>query len=307
MKIDIIIPTYKPDEKLIQLLKMLEKQTIPVNRIILMNTEQRYLEAFVYGSRFFEEHRQVEVYHHSKKEFDHGKTRNSGIRKSKTDVFVCMTQDAVPEDVYLLEKLLVALQEESVAVAYARQLPDVNCSLIETFTRLYNYPDQSLIKSVADLPQMGIKTFFCSNVCAAYRRDIFENLGGFISHTIFNEDMIYASKAIKAGYRIAYAAEAKVIHSHDYSNCEQFHRNFDLGVSHADHPDVFLGIPTEKEGWKLVKRTRDYLIKHNERKMIIPLFLKSAYKFIGYQMGKRYKKLPSNIVKKCSMNKNYWK
>ena len=34
-------------------------------------------------------------------------------------------------------------------------------------------------------------------MCAAYRRDIYEELGGFIKHTIFNEDMIYAAGAVK--------------------------------------------------------------------------------------------------------------
>ena len=48
--------------------------------------------------------------------------------------------------------------------------------------------------------------------------------------TIFNEDMIYAADLIHAGYGIAYAADAKVVHSHNYSCSQQFHRNFDLGV-----------------------------------------------------------------------------
>lgn len=41
-------------------------------------------------------------------------------------------------------------------------------------------------------PTWEFKTFFCSNVCAMYRRSIYEKLGGFVKHTIFNEDMIFA-------------------------------------------------------------------------------------------------------------------
>ena len=33
----------------------------------------------------------------------------------------------------------------------------------------------------------------------------------------------------------AYAADAKVIHSHNYSGWQQFTRNFDLGVSHVQY------------------------------------------------------------------------
>ena len=37
--VDVIIPTYKPDKKLIQLIDRLSKQTVPVQKIILVNTE----------------------------------------------------------------------------------------------------------------------------------------------------------------------------------------------------------------------------------------------------------------------------
>ena len=53
MKIDVIIPVYKPGKELFELIDRLEKQTVPVNRIILMNTEEKYLEQLVYGSVFF--------------------------------------------------------------------------------------------------------------------------------------------------------------------------------------------------------------------------------------------------------------
>lgn len=149
-----------------------------------------------------------------------------------------MTQDAVPADVYLVEKLVSAFEKEKVAAAYARQLPDKDCDIIERYTRSFNYPKESSVKTKADLDRLGIKTFFCSNVCAMYRRSIYEKLGGFVKHTIFNEDMIFAGKLIQEGYAIAYVAEARVVHSHNYTNCQQLHRNFDLAVSQADHPEI---------------------------------------------------------------------
>ena len=81
---------------------------------------------------------------------------------------------------------------------------------------------------------MGIKAFFCSDVCAMYDRKKYIEQGGFIKKTIFNEDMIMAYKFLMAGYGVYYKADACVIHSHNYSNMQQFHRNFDLGVSQAD-------------------------------------------------------------------------
>lgn len=80
---------------------------------------------------------------------------------SDADIVVMMTQDAVPVDSFLLEKLSETLKEHSDAVAtYARQIPDQNCGLLEKYTRVFNYPPKSQIKSQKDLPKLGIKTYF---------------------------------------------------------------------------------------------------------------------------------------------------
>ena len=59
-----------------------------------------------------------------------------------------------------------------------------------------------------------------------YDRRTYEELGGFVESTLFNEDMIYAGHLVQAGYAIAYAADAKVVHSHNYGCLAQLHRNF---------------------------------------------------------------------------------
>lgn len=76
-------------------------------------------------------------------------------------------------------------------------------------------------------------------MCAAYKKEVFRKLGGFERHVNFNEDMLFAAKAVQAGWKIAYCAGAKVYHCHNYTCAEQFHRNFDNGVSQAQHPEVF--------------------------------------------------------------------
>ncbi len=308
MEIDVIIPIYKPDKALFALIECLNRQTVPVHRIILMNTEEKYFERLVYGTRFLDRHRNVEVYHLSKREFDHGGTRRAGVKKSKTELFVMMTQDVVLEDETLLERLTAPLQnpQEKVAVAYARQLPGKNSGTLERFARAFNYPEKSRIKSAADLPELGIKTYFCSNVCAAYRRDVYEELGGFVKHTIFNEDMIYAAGAVKAGYSIAYEAGARVYHSHNYTNRQQFRRNFDLGVSQAQHPEVFAGVSSESEGRRLVKTATAWLWSHKLRRRIPGFYMQCASKYAGYFLGKHYRMLPKGIILKCTDNREYW-
>ncbi len=305
--IDVIIPTYKPDKSFLSLIDKLEKQTIKPNKIILMNTEEKYIEKFLSESRILDKYENIEIYHVSETEYDHGKTRDMGVQQSTAPYFLCMTQDAVPYDDFLIEELLKVLQRDNVASVYGKQLARENSHILENFTRKFNYPDESRIKSKADLDVLGIKTYFCSNVCAAYKREVYDKLGGFIKKTIFNEDMIYAASVIKAGYEIGYVAEAQVIHSHHYTGKQQFHRNFDLGVSQADHPEVFKDVPSEKEGGKLVSGTIKFLMREKHMEQLIPFIYQCGCKYAGYRLGKAYGKLPMSIVKKCSMNRNYWK
>lgn len=121
--VDVIIPVYKPDRGFLTLVEKLETQSHPVNQIIIMNTEQKYFDRLFYGTVLERTYHNITVKHLSKREFDHGHTRNQGVRLSKADVFLMMTQDAMPADEYLVERLLAGLRDEGTAAAYARQLP----------------------------------------------------------------------------------------------------------------------------------------------------------------------------------------
>ena len=301
--VDVIIPAYHPGNEFATLIKRLEKQTVPIHRIIVMNTEES-----MWNKEWEKLSGVMEVHHLAKSEFDHGGTRAWAAELSDADVMVFMTQDAMPADRELLAELLKALdQEENIAAAYARQLPNAECSFVERYTRAFNYPDRSVVKTKDDLDKYGIKTFFCSNVCAAYKKDIYEKQGGFVRRTIFNEDMIYAGGLIQEGYRIAYAAEAKVIHSHNYNCMQQFHRNFDLGVSQAEHPEIFEGVPSEGEGMRLVKKTLSHLVRSGKIWLIPGFVLQCAGKYAGYLAGKNFRRLPKKFVLWCTMSPNYWK
>lgn len=302
MEVDVLIPVYRPDGKLTELLKRLKMQNYPIHRIILMNTEEKHFPAELTGVWD-----RVEVYHLAKEEFDHGGTRDRGVRMSTADLVVCMTQDAMPADETLIEELVKPFDDPEVWAAYARQLPNEDCREVEKYTRSFNYPEKSMVKTKEDLDRLGIKTFFCSNVCAAWRREKYLELGGFVKHTIFNEDMILAGTMIKQGGKIAYCAKAKVIHSHNYSAFQQFHRNFDLAVSQTMYPEVFGGIRSESEGIKLVKKSLSYCIKIGKPWLMIQVVTQSAGKFLGYKMGQQYRSLPMWLILRCTMSPSFWR
>ena len=305
MTVDVVIPLYRPGAEFVTLIKLLKAQTIPVKRIILMNTEEALYNAFASKYSFDARDFGAEVYHVSAREFDHAGTRHAAILKCDADVVVMMTQDAIPKDENLLEKLTAHLSD-GVAVAYARQLPKGNAGALEAITRDFNYPATSQVRDESDIEKMGIKAFFCSDVCAAYRRDLYEAVGGFCVPAIFNEDMIYAYHALKTGYKVAYAADAEVYHSHHYSNMQQLHRNFDLGVSQADHPEIFGAIKSESEGKRLVKNAFKRFNRLRRPWLMIPFSVQCAFKLLGYKLGKKYKKLPRWLVLKLTGSKYYW-
>ena len=158
MKVDVIIPVYGPGNRLLELFDRLGHQTVPVDRLIVMNTEKSLWDKWTGTLEPGRLPENLTVYHVTKETFDHGATRNAGIEHSDADVCVCMTHDALPADTGLLKALTDALfAEKDIAVAYARQLPAKDCNIIERHTREFNYPDKSRIKRISDLDTLGIK------------------------------------------------------------------------------------------------------------------------------------------------------
>ena len=305
-RVDVIIPVYRPDEKLELLIKKLNAQTVRPTHVFFMQT-MTGTEEDGQVKKLLQTAENAVITPIEKKDFDHGGTRNQGAALSETEFMLFMTQDAVPTDEFLIERLMGAMSEESVGTAYARQMPSDEVGIIEHYTRQFNYPDTDMKKNKEDLPRLGIKTYFCSNVCAMYRKSVYEEMGGFVLHTIFNEDMIMAAHVINAGYEIAYVAGARVVHAHKYSYRQQFTRNFDLAVSQRQYREIFDGVRSESEGMRLVKDTMKYLLRKGKWYLIPDLILQSGFKFLGYRFGKRYDKLPLWLVGKMSMNKSYWR
>lgn len=304
--VDVIIPVYKPTEYLLSILLMLKRQTVVPNKVILINTEEEYWNKFFGDFDILTKYPFIELHHIKKEEFDHAGTRNLGVSYSDAEFFLLMTDDAVPDNEYMIENMLKAFEDERIGTCYARQLPHKGCRAIEKYTRTFNYPNKTFDKGKEQIETMGIKAFFMSDVCCMYRRKVFDFLNGFQTPAIFNEDMIFARRMIENDYLIRYCAEAKVCHSHNYSGVEQLRRNFDLGVSQADHPEIFADVKAEGEGMKLVKGTCQYLCKKLMPWMIIRLVYMSGMKYIGFKMGQNYKKLPKNIVLKITSNKGYF-
>ena len=307
--VDVVIPVYKPDKKLQMVISRLMGQTIVPSNIFLIHT--RSSEDDWHTEQLLQEvqteYSVVQVVSIAQEEFDHGGTRDMAMHLCKSQYVLMMTQDAMPKNGKLIETLRNA-QGEKISVVFARQEPAKDCRIIERYTRTFNYPAEShSAMEKAEQTNNGIKSIFCSDVCAMYDRIAYEEVGGFPGKVIFNEDEIFAAKSLKAGYDIRYEAQAVVIHSHNYSGVQYFKRYFDLGVSQADFSYIFNEYHAEDEGIRLVKQTFRYLMKRKSYFDIPVLFYHSGMKLIGMKLGKMYRKLPDKIIMKCTSNKAYWK
>jgi len=241
------------------------------------------------------------------KEFNHGGTRNKAVtmQSDSDDIVVFLTQDAIPQSGFI-DNILSVFNDPEVACAYGRQLPHDNANPIAKHARLFNYPENSHVYSKSDIPNKGLKVAFMSNSFSAYRISVYKELGGFPIKTILCEDMFYTAKAVLAGYKVTYVAEAKVKHSHNYTPQEEFKRYFDIGVFHTDEKWIrenFGG--AGGEGKKFLLSEINFLI--NNGITYLPLAIANNFmKIIGYKLGQYYKKLPLSVVKKMSMHRRYW-
>ena len=122
MKIDVIIPAYRPGAEFLELIDRLERQTLPVRKILVMNTRSQ-----VDVEKLLADRPEIQVVSLEKNEFDHGGTRDRAARLSEADYLLFLTQDALPADAHLVERLAAAFGDKRVKAAYARQLPKEDC------------------------------------------------------------------------------------------------------------------------------------------------------------------------------------
>lgn len=242
-----------------------------------------------------------------REQFSHGGTRQKAVDDNEEfDYIIFLTQDALLYNSQALCILLSAFDDPDVAAVCGRQLPREKSGPIEAHARLYSYPITSNVRSIKDAENLGIKAAFLSNSFAAYRRDALLHVSGFPDDVIFGEDMYAAAKLLKAGYKIAYAADACVYHSHNYSFLQEFKRYFDMGVFHARESWIrqeFGG--AEGEGMKYVISELKYLLKHAFWR-IPEVMLRTLFRYTGFRLGLMEKRLPFWLKKRLAMNKGFF-
>lgn len=303
MNIVIVIPVFRPDGRLKMCIERLLRQSVMPDRILLNvlyeNPVDREIPEVYMDER-------IEVRYTPREEYDRAGSRDTILRELDSDIVIFMVQTAIPQNRYLIEKLTELFKEERTAVVYGRHMTDDECSPIECCVRQFNYPPKGMTKSLEDAGKLGIRTFFNSNVCAAYRRRAYLETEGFGKRMIAGEDMLAARRLLEKGWQAVYAPEAEVIYYRNDDLHGLWKRNFDIGVAHAEHPEMIENTKPGKEGVRLVRVTSALLRQNHMEEYLGEVLTRSIVRYLAYQLGRNYERLPEGVVRKCSANKEYW-
>ena len=296
----VIIPTLNAGHLLADLVNRLREQATVPDEIIVIDsssTDNTVAEAIRLGCTTISIPRL---------EFNHGGTRNAAALKAKGDILIFLTQDALPVDHLFLEELLRPIIRENVAATYARQIPNASARAAEKFARAFNYPDTATLRTKSDIPLLGIKAYFFSNVASAIRKDFFLKNGMFRDDVIMNEDMLFCAKLLKSDYSIKYCAGSKVYHSHNYSPAQTFQRYFDIGVFYSRHFKDEERLKIKSTGKTYSKNLFVYIIREKKFGELMFYFIETLSKFLGFYIGNIESYLPINLKKIFSLHKSYW-
>lgn len=300
--VTVIIPTLDAERLLPRLLAALEGQSLAVSELLVVDsssTDGTVEVAKSAGARILTVRRE---------EFDHGGTRSLAGRQARGGILVYLTQDAVPCDAYSLERLVAPLvAHDDVGAAYGRQHPAPGASPFGRHLRLFNYPAESRILGIADKATYRIKTAFLSNSFAAYRRKALDDIGWFRERLILGEDMYAGAKMLMKGYRLAYAADAGVVHSHSYTALQELRRYFDIGVFHRSERWILDEFGNaEGEGARYVQSELRELAKEGKLHLLPHFLVRNGMKYLGYRLGRHYEALPPALRRSLSMHPGWW-
>lgn len=282
MDISVIIPTLNAEHEIETLLIALDRQSIQPNEILVVDSasDDKTIE-------LVQKHKGVRLLQIDRQDFNHGTTRDKALRESSGD-FVCfLTQDAVPVSDDYLKRLVAPMVDDSdIALVSGRQLPKADARRFEQLVRGFNYPDSPSVRSKCDLEKLGIKTFFASDACSAYRRIAYLECGGF-DHVNTNEDMLMAAKFIASGMKVAYEPHAEVFHSHNLTPAQQFARNRAVGFFLESHADDLMHASEIGEGGRLVKAVSSQLLREGNLVEFIAFGVDCCARLLGNRAGRR--------------------
>ena len=281
MRVSVIIPTLNAGAWIVPLLESLRTQSRRPDEVLVVDSDSADGTAALarqHGARVLTLRREC---------FDHGGTRDWALRQSCGDIVFFLTQDALPADDRYVERLLTPFEDLRVSAASGRQLPRPEARLYVKAVQAYRYPAQSRVWDAADADALGLRAFHLSDACAAYRRSAYEAVGGFVTSLPTNEDMQIASAFLKDGWRLAYCAEATVLHSHSFTFRQEYLRNRQVGRFLARYASRLGSSGELGEGMRMARAVSLQLLRDGHVMECAAFALNCAARLLGSRAGRR--------------------
>jgi glycosyltransferase involved in cell wall biosynthesis len=149
--------------------------------------------------------RSCRIVHITREQFSFGRSLNVGCDAARGEYLVFISGHCVPTDADWLWRLVLPFRDETVAVAYGRQIGGPETKFSEHCLFEKYFP-----ASAADAHQAA---FFCNNANSAFRRADWAPLR-FDETLTGLEDMHLARALWEKGRKVAYAPAACVYHYH---------------------------------------------------------------------------------------------
>lgn len=199
MNCSIVIRAYNEEKHIGRLLEGIRQQTVTDVEIILVDsgsTDGTVSVAEAFGARL------VRI---PSAEFTFGRSLNFGVRAATREFVVIASAHVYPVYPDWIESLLRPFEDGQVALTYGKQRGPASAKYSEQQVYHQWYPDASK----PDQP-----TAFCNNANAAIRRSLWER-NPYDETLTGLEDVAWGKWAKEQGYRIAYVAEAEIVHIHN--------------------------------------------------------------------------------------------
>lgn len=199
MNCSLVIRAYNEEQHIGRLLEGIRQQTLKDVEVILVDsgsTDGTVSVAEAFGARI------VRI---PSAEFTFGRSLNFGIRAARRDLVAIASAHVFPVYPDWLESLLRPFEVEKVALTYGKQRGPAAAKYSEQQIFHQWYPDVSNPNQV---------TAFCNNANAAIRKSLWEK-NPYDETLTGLEDLAWAKWAKEQGYKIAYIAEAEIIHVHN--------------------------------------------------------------------------------------------
>lgn len=223
-----VVLTYNGERTIWKLFKRLTEEVDRYSKefiIIDSGSTDKTLEILSYYQKKVINFKVIKI---KKENFNHGETRNFGVKLSKGRFICFFSQDVLPRNSFFRYCLDDFRMEEKVVAVFGKHIPTEDMPLVQKietsclWEKLDQYTDkkgrilQNLSRPFIPFTQKNkLYWYLLSNAASCYKRDFLLNYP--FHKTDYGEDLLMGKLIIEKGLSKVYDRRCIVLHSHPYN------------------------------------------------------------------------------------------